>query len=153
MVDPKVRVIEYYRANVDEEIDKITKELKEKKKELDEIIEALTLSAVKLTGLPSGTGISKPVEQIQQQQDRIIKIYKKRLDEIEADLTHLFNKKKDYEDWLESANLSDTEINAIKYKYKNGYADWKVAEKIPCNTRTVWKILSRAFNKLKKISK
>ena len=153
MVDPKTRVIEYYRANVDEEIDKITKELKEKKKELDEIIESLTLSAVKITGLPSGTGISKPVEQIQQQQDRIIKIYKKRLDEIESDLTHLFNKKKNYEEWLEAANLSDIEINAIKYKYKNGYADWKVAEKIPCNTRTVWKILSRAFNKLKKISK
>ena len=35
MVDPKTRVIEYYRANVDEEIDKITKELIEKEKELN----------------------------------------------------------------------------------------------------------------------
>ena len=63
MVDPKKRIIDYYKT--EKEIDKITRELLDKAAETQDIVESLTLTAVQLTGMPHGTGISKPVENIQ----------------------------------------------------------------------------------------
>lgn len=148
MVDPKKRIIDYYKT--EKEIDKITRELLDKAAETQDIVESLTLTAVQLTGMPHGTGISKPVENIQERYSQIVSQYEARAAEINKELSKLFDKHTIYKEWLEKAELNESELKVIEYKYKDGYADWKIAELLPCNPRTVWKIINRAFNKLGK---
>lgn len=145
--DVKILLKEYYKTYSD--INIITDELIHKNKELDDILESLTLTSQRLSGMPHGTGISNPVERIYEENQKIQQQYADRITYIRKRLEETTKKQNVLQRWIEDSELDELEVSVMDKLYKDGMMDWKIAQIVHCNTRTVWKIRARIFEKLK----
>lgn len=136
----------YYIINI--QIPKITAEILNKDKELKEIIEALTLTANKITDEAHGSGISKPVERIAELKEKILKEFEDNLEEISNELTVCNKKRRIYEKWFKDSNLNTTEMDVIKYTFSDGLTEWKIGNKLGYESRNVRRIRKSALEKL-----
>lgn len=147
--DVKIMLQEYYKTFSRK--DNITQELIQKNKKLDDILESLTLTSQRLSGMPHGNNTTKPVERIYEEYEKIQKQYAENARYIRTSLEDVTRKQRALSKWIEDANLSDIEKDVIKYMYKDGLRDWKIAQITYCSTRSVWNYKNKAYNKLKSL--
>lgn len=145
--DTKTLIRDYYYV-INKQIPKINQELLGMKKEIDDIIEALTLSANKISDEVHGSGISKPVERIYEEKERITKLYENRLKDVGDELEQCLKKERIYKKWFADSELNEKEEDVIRYTYSDGLIDWKIASKIGYESRTVRRIRKKALEKL-----
>ena len=143
----KALIRDYYYV-INKQLPKINQELLGMKKEIDEIISALTLSANKISDEVHGSGISKPVERIYEEKERITKLYENRLKDVGDELEQYLKKERIYKKWFADSQLNEKEEDVIRYTYSDGLIDWKIASKIGYESRTVRRIRKKALEKL-----
>lgn len=144
-----IKMLQDYYCIRDKKIPDISEELINKQKEVDAIVESLTLSASKVSEELHGSGISKPVERIYEEKEKICKQYEERLKYIRIDLEEYNKKIRIYEKWLKETNITDEEQKLLEYMYGDGLKDWKIGQLIHCSKTTVWNYRKIALNKLK----
>jgi DNA-directed RNA polymerase specialized sigma subunit len=108
----------------------------------------LTLSANKISDEVHGSGISKPVERIYEEKERITKLYENRLKGVGDELEQYLKKERIYKKWFADSKLNEKETDVIKYTYSDGLTDWKIASKMIYDSRTVRRIRKKALEKL-----
>ena len=143
----KALIRDYYYV-INKQLPKINQELLGMKKEIDESISALTLSANKISDEVHGSGISKPVERIYEEKERITKLYENRLKDVGDELEQYLKKERIYKKWFADSQLNEKEEDVIRYTYSDGLIDWKIASKIGYESRTVRRIRKKALEKL-----
>lgn len=145
--ETKILIKDYYYV-INKRIPKIKQELLDKEKEIDDIISALTLSANKISDEVHGSGISKPVERIYEEKERLCELFRSSLEDLRTELEQCMRKERIYKKWFADSKLNEKEENVIRYTYSDGLIDWKIASKIGYESRTVRRIRKKALEKL-----
>ena len=145
--ETKMLIKDYYYV-INKQIPKIKQELLNKEKEIDDIISALTLSANKISDEVHSSGISKPVERIAEEKEKICDLFRNSLEELRKELEQCLKKERIYKKWFTDSKLNEKEEDVVRYTYSDGLIDWRIAYNIGYESRTVRRIRKKALEKL-----
>jgi len=143
----KSMLIDYFSIKY-RKLPDITKELQAKNKELDEILESLALTSQKISDMPHGNNVTDPVSKIYEEYEKIKGQYADNAKYIREKLEEYNKKITIYELWIQESKLTDNEQMILQYMYKDGLRDWKIAQLMSYDSRSIWRLRKKAFEKM-----
>lgn len=143
----KSMLIGYYKTF--NKLDELSKDIAKWDKELEDILESLALTSQQLSDMPKGKGNTyNPVENILKEYEKIKEIYKNKAADTRKELQETLRRQSALKKWIDTAELTDTEKEVIRYMYRDGLRDWKIGQLIGYDARTVRRKKQGALKKL-----